>query len=200
MKPSLADRVRAERLRAGLSQKKLADMCDLTQTTISCIESGKTAGSEDSVVSVARALKVRTEWLKIGSGEKEAVTVEGSATLVRAYPPGAQVDPQSFADRIKRLRKDNGLTQQQLAALVGVSTSAIGNWETRPREIPKGDNLLKLAEVFGVSPLEFMKSDRKGSHTSPEEVLLLAAFRPLPKGLQLMGVSDILCKQGFIHS
>jgi len=188
MKPSLADRVRAERLRAGLSQKKLADMCGLTQTTISCIESGKSAGSEDAVVSVARALKVGTEWLKIGSGEKEAVTVEGSTTLPRAHPPGGQVDPQSFSDRIKRLRKDNGLTQQQLAALVGVSTSAIGNWETRPKEIPKGDNLLKLAEAFGVNPAEFMKSGRKGNHASPEEVQLLAAFRSLPKELQLIAI------------
>lgn len=188
MKPSLADRVRAERLRAGLSQKKLADMCGLTQTTISCIESGKSAGSEDAVVSVARALKVGTEWLKIGSGEKEAVTVEGSTTLPRANPPGSQVDPQSFADRIKRLRKDNGLTQQQLAALVGVSTSAIGNWETRPKEIPKGDNLLKLAEAFGVNPAEFMKSGRKGNHASPEEVQLLAAFRSLPKEHQLIAI------------
>ena len=94
----------------------------------------------------------------------------------------------TFAARIKQLRAESGLTQQQLAALVGVSTSAVGNWENRPKEIPKGDNLLKLAEAFGVNPVEFMRSRRKGSHASPEEVQLLAAFRVLPKERQLIAI------------
>lgn len=94
----------------------------------------------------------------------------------------------TFAARIKQLRAESGLTQQQLAALVGVSTSAVGNWENRPKEIPKGDNLLKLAEAFGVNPVEFMRSGRKGSHASPEEVQLLAAFRVLPKERQLIAI------------
>jgi transcriptional regulator with XRE-family HTH domain len=94
----------------------------------------------------------------------------------------------TFAERVKQLRKENGLTQQQLADFIGISTSAVGLWESGIREVPKGDNLLKLAEAFGLDPVEVMRSSRKLGHGSPEEVQLLAAFRVLPKEQQLIAI------------
>jgi transcriptional regulator with XRE-family HTH domain len=99
-----------------------------------------------------------------------------------------KIKPQSFGDRIREFRKGSGLTQHQLAAFVGVSASAVGNWENRPKEVPKGDNLLKLAEAFGVSLEELLGQDWKGNKESAEEVQLLAAFRSLPKVHQLIAI------------
>lgn len=97
----------------------------------------------------------------------------------------------SFGDRIKRFRKESGLTQHQLAAFVGVSGSAVGNWENRPHEMPKGDNLLKLAEALGVDPEDLLGQSWKGAKESAEEVQLLAAFRVLPKERQLIAIKLI---------
>ena len=69
----------------------------------------------------------------------------------------------SFAERIRQLRKESGLTQRELAAFVGVSTSAVGFCETGAREVPNGNNLLKLGEAFGLNPVEFMRTGLKGA-------------------------------------
>lgn len=50
---------------------------------------------------------------------------------------------------IKRLREARGLTQPELATLVGVGARTIGNWE-RDETIPK-NRLGRLEEVLGVT-------------------------------------------------
>lgn len=54
------------------------------------------------------------------------------------------------SERIKELRKKQGLTQQRLGELVGVKKSSISQWENG-EHAPSGDNLVALAKVFGVS-------------------------------------------------
>jgi len=147
---------------------------------ISCLERGKSAGSEKVLVSVARALGVRPEWLRSGSGKRE---VDWSDGLV-AFPRAA---PQPFPERLKQLRKDAGLSQRQLADFVGVSKGTVSCWETGARAVPAGNNLMRLAEVLGLDPAEVMKVDGK-SATPRNEVQLLAAFRGLPEVRQLEAV------------
>lgn len=180
MRSSFATRVKTERERAGLSQTQLARICGLSGPMISCLERGKSAGSEKVLVSVARALGVRPEWLRSGSGKRDG---DWSEELV-AFPKTA---PQPFPERIKQLRKEAGLSQKQLADYVGVSKAAVSCWETGVREVPAGDNLVRLAEALGLDPAEVMKVDGKNA-TPRNEVQLLAAFRALPEERQLEAV------------
>ena len=55
-----------------------------------------------------------------------------------------------FGSRLKELRKQNGLTQQQLADRIGVTKSVISFYELRERS-PSPEVLAKLAYVFHVS-------------------------------------------------
>lgn len=55
-----------------------------------------------------------------------------------------------FGTKIKELRKQNGLTQQQLASRIGVTKSVISFYELKERA-PSPDTLVKLAQVFHVS-------------------------------------------------
>jgi transcriptional regulator with XRE-family HTH domain len=74
-----------------------------------------------------------------------------------------------------------------VAAVVGVTPSAVSCWETGVREIPVGDNLLRLADLFGLEPSELVKVDGEGG--APRgEVQLLAAFRALPEDRQLVAI------------
>ncbi len=50
---------------------------------------------------------------------------------------------------IADLRKEKNITQAQLAELLGVTKSTVGNWETGIR-IPGMLKAIKLASVFGV--------------------------------------------------
>ena len=53
----------------------------------------------------------------------------------------------SVGDRIGQLRKDCGLSQGQLASLIGVSRQAISKWENGLTS-PDTSNLIRLAEVL----------------------------------------------------
>lgn len=118
MSSTFSKRVKTERERAGLSQTRLARMCDLSGPMISCLERGKSAGSERVLVSVARALGVSPEWLRSGYGKREGHWPDD----LSAFPNAA---PQPFPERLKQLRREAGLSQRQLADFVGVSTSAV---------------------------------------------------------------------------
>ena len=55
-----------------------------------------------------------------------------------------------FGTRLKELRKQNGLRQQQLAERVGVTKSVISFYELKERA-PSPDVLTKLSYIFHVS-------------------------------------------------
>lgn len=52
--------------------------------------------------------------------------------------------------RIKELRAKNGMTQTDLAKLLGVSKSVVSSYENAVH-LPPYDILLKLSDIFGVS-------------------------------------------------
>lgn len=55
----------------------------------------------------------------------------------------------SISKNLKKLRKNNGFSQELLAEEIGVSRQAVSKWETNAT-IPSTANLMKLANVFDV--------------------------------------------------
>jgi len=55
-----------------------------------------------------------------------------------------------FGNRLKELRKQKGLTQQQLADRIGVTKSVISFYELKERA-PSPEVLIKLSYIFHVS-------------------------------------------------
>lgn len=55
----------------------------------------------------------------------------------------------TYAERIRRLRKGRGLSQEELAARLGVSRSAVGMYETGKRE-PDFATGEAIADLFDV--------------------------------------------------
>ena len=56
----------------------------------------------------------------------------------------------SLSENIKKFRKQNHLTQEQLAEVMGVSTGAVHKWEAA-MSVPELDMILKLADFFDTS-------------------------------------------------
>lgn len=59
-------------------------------------------------------------------------------------------DVNKFKDRLKELRKDYSITQQELADKIGIVRTAIANYETG-RTIPDSDTLTLLAKIFNTT-------------------------------------------------
>lgn len=55
-----------------------------------------------------------------------------------------------FAERIKKLRKEAGITQAELGKICGLSKGTVAMWEVGQREVTF-DTLRKLADYFGVT-------------------------------------------------
>ncbi len=55
-----------------------------------------------------------------------------------------------IANRLVKLRKENGLSQEELAEKIGISRQAVSKWE-RAEASPDTDNLILLARLYGVS-------------------------------------------------
>jgi transcriptional regulator with XRE-family HTH domain len=55
-----------------------------------------------------------------------------------------------IANRLVELRKQNGLSQEELAAQLGVSRQAVSKWE-RAESSPDTDNLIGLSRIYSIS-------------------------------------------------
>ena len=63
---------------------------------------------------------------------------------------------QTLGMMISSLRKENGMTQLQLAEIMGVTDKAVSKWE-RDLSAPDVNSIPKLAETFGVTVDELMQ-------------------------------------------
>lgn len=65
-----------------------------------------------------------------------------------------------FSDNLRNLREDKGMTQEELAKRIGISTITILRYETGKRE-PSGIVLCKLALFFDVDPISLLGTSIK---------------------------------------
>ncbi|WP_247930729.1 helix-turn-helix domain-containing protein [Streptococcus mitis] len=64
---------------------------------------------------------------------------------------------EKFHEKLKMLRKKEGLTQQEVADKIGINRPSYSNWEKGRRE-PSFENLSMLACIFDVS-IDFLLSE-----------------------------------------
>ena len=65
-----------------------------------------------------------------------------------------------FNEQIIRLRKENNLTQEEMAKKLNVTRQAISNWENN-RNLPDFEMIILIAETFDVSLDELILGDKK---------------------------------------
>jgi len=70
----------------------------------------------------------------------------------------------TLGEKIQILRKQQGMSQEQLSALVGVSRQAISKWEVG-ESIPDVGNVVQLSEIFGVTTDYILKNGVHGEYT-----------------------------------
>lgn len=109
----------------------------------------------------------------------------------------------TFSDRLKKLRKEKGLTQEQLAKEVNVDRSTVGKWEGKAgKHLPSDDVKCKLANLFGVSidylmgyvPEESAPPSGHELELSSDEAKLIDIYRALTQEgkSMLLNQADLL--------
>ena len=98
---------------------------------------------------------------------------------------------EGMATRIKELRREKGLTLEQVANIVGVGKSTVRKWETGMIANMRRDKIASLSKALGTTPAYLMgwkDNDKKVSPDNPQltegEELLLELFRKIPEDRQ----------------
>ena len=81
------------------------------------------------------------------------------------------MNPYITGATIKRLREMKGLTQQQLAEEIGVSSKAISKWETA-KGLPDISLIEPLSKALGVSVMELMSGETVINRNASSNLLL----------------------------
>lgn len=94
------------------------------------------------------------------------------------FPKGGhrQVDQTKIGMFFRELRKDKGLTQEQLAEHFGVSRRTVSRWETGSN-MPDLDILIEMADYYEVELRELLDGEREGQRMDKnlEETVLKVA-------------------------
>lgn len=86
--------------------------------------------------------------------------------------------PREIGERIRTTRQERRITQEELATAVGVSRSAVAQWETgRSGQIT--GNLARIAQVLGVGVEFLMQGGSSGipEASSADEMAILRLYR-----------------------
>lgn len=126
---------------------------------------------------------------KAAFGDRAARELERLYRMPKGHLDGQLMDMAlTLGNRIKQFRTAHGLTQQQLADKVGVTQTAVAAWECGKRGVPKGNNLLKLAQALSLDANELLGASIDAPIPPSEEFQLLVAFRTLSKDKQLIAI------------
>lgn len=72
----------------------------------------------------------------------------------------------TFGEKLQKLRKERGLSQEQLAEQITVSRQALSKWELGT-SIPDTENVLQLSKLFGVSTDYLLNDDYTSDNDLP---------------------------------
>ena len=98
-----------------------------------------------------------------------------------------------IGNRIRKYRKDRGLTQEQLADMINVSKGRISNWEQGINR-PDADILASMCKALNVSPSELLDVHLSDEEYTDHERKVIEAYRSKPdmqKSVDvLLGIDD----------
>lgn len=117
-----------------------------------------------------------------------------------------------FGDKLKKLRSDSGLSQEELAEKIFVTRTAVSKWETK-KGYPSIDSLKLIADLFGVTLDELISDDDVESKKMIDDkrakiayvfavAFLIAtiafAFGAYFSGYTLLCIGSFVCAAGYV--
>ena len=134
------DRLHALRKEQKLILEKFAEPLGVTKQAVGRWEKGERQPSLALLSKIAESYKISTDYL-LGLLDRREQMQQGE---------GQMFSPELLSERIKLLRKQQGLTLEQFGVEIGVTKQTTSRWETGLRQ-PSLEMLARIAEFYGVS-------------------------------------------------
>lgn len=141
------NRIAQLRKTKNLSQKELSHILCVAQNTVCNWEKGNREPDIESLQKLARLFGVSIDYL---IGWENCAQIQSPEISLSCENSELLLDDSRFGSRLKILREERGLSQAAFANELGVSQSAVGNWESGSRQ-PKLDIIEQISDYFGVS-------------------------------------------------
>lgn len=93
----------------------------------------------------------------------------------------------NIAERIQKLRKERGLSQEELAEVVNVSRQAVSKWESE-QSLPDIDKIIALSEYFEVSADYLLKGEETRTGNEPHIPLNPLTLVTFTTAMNLLGL------------
>lgn len=134
------EKLKVLRKEKGLTQQEVADFVHVDRVRITNWENGKREPNFENLSMLACIFDVSIDFLLSDYLEMSK----------ERYLKFKRENMSIFGDNIKRLRKNKGLKQQEIAELLGVKRNTYSDWENGKTE-PSFESLVKLVDLFEVS-------------------------------------------------
>ena len=99
-------------------------------------------------------------------------------------------DKMNFSIKLKKLRSEHKITQEQLASKINVERSLIGKYESNAA-MPSNDTLIRIAEYFQVST-DYLLGVNKTVSTSKQNATKIPVFGDVAAGIPISAIEDIV--------
>ena len=99
-----------------------------------------------------------------------------------------------IGENIKRYRLQNGWTQQELGAKIGISKNAIGNYEKGFRS-PKKDTMFDLANAFNISIDDLFPPIKNDSSSNVSQIQSIYDELNPPRQVKVLNYAERQLKQ-----
>ena len=101
------------------------------------------------------------------------------------------------ADRLIELRKQKGLSQDDLAEQLDISRQAISKWE-RAESLPDTENLIKLAKLYNITIDELIYGTGMATEPKPAEQAIAIPQQPPVNMKNKILLSFVVAMVGFV--
>ncbi len=110
------------------------------------------------------------------------------------YNVNVGVDTVDMAEKIRMLRKERGLTLEEVGDRVGVGKSTVRKWESGEIANMRRDKIALLAAALGVEPSYLMgwnENEKTTDNLAPDESELLDSYRALNAAGQSIALNTV---------
>lgn len=91
----------------------------------------------------------------------------------------------NFPEKLQKLRKERGWSQEELASRIAVSRQAVSKWELGTA-VPDTDNIVQLSKLFGVTTDYLIKDNLDCDEDIPAVARTAANVRKVEQSRQLL--------------
>lgn len=148
-----AKKLRKLRLDKGCKQEDVANSLGLSKQVISTYERGLRSPSYDTLIKIADLFDVSTDYLLRADNKVDVSIMQNIINSAR-----------KIGERIGKLRKNTGLTMDEVATALGTIRQTIYKYEHGIVSNIPAENIVKLAQLFNVSSDYILGLSEKPTH------------------------------------